>query len=479
MKEDNLLPVILCGGSGTRLWPESRESFPKQFIDLNSDNEESLLQQTLLRLKEIKNLNPPILICNEQHRFIVAEQSRAIGINPNSIILEPESRNTAAAIALAALEALRTEKDPILLILPSDHLIKNNLNFLRSLNSAIEIANQNKIVTFGVVPNSPEIGFGYIKSYSPLNSDTLDGSEIDEFIEKPNIELAKKFLKDKRFSWNSGMFLFKSSVIISEMKKFAPEVVQTCSDALSKIRNDFDFKRFDGEIFRNCPSISIDVAVMEKTNIGFVVPLDANWSDIGNWKSLWEYEQKNESGNLIRGNVLLEDVENSFIKSDNRLVIGIGVKNLIAIDTDDALLISDMEHSQKIKEIINNLKKKGIKEASEHKKGFRPWGNYISIANGKRWQVKLINVNPGASLSLQKHHHRAEHWVVVRGTAQVKVENSEKILFENQSTFIPIGAIHQLSNPGKLMLSIIEIQSGDYLGEDDIIRLKDNYGRLN
>ena len=474
-----LLPVIMCGGSGTRLWPVSRKSFPKQFININSDQKKSLLQQTLERLRPLKDSYNPILICNQEHRFIVAEQTREIGIKPLSIILEPESKNTAAAIALAALESSELNEDPILLVLASDHLIKNNRNFLKSLDRAVEIAKKGRLVTFGVIPTSAETGFGYIKSQHPLDSKSLEGSNIETFIEKPNKDLAEKLFLDKKFSWNSGIFVFKSSVIISEMQKYAPEVLNKCNEAMKNSNNDLDFKRIDKTIFKDCPFISIDVAIMEKTKLGSVVPLDAQWSDIGSWKSLWEYEKKNENGNLIQGNVFLKNVKNSFLKSDNKLIIGIGLKNLIAIDTKDALLISDMDQSQQIKEIINSLKGEGVREAIEHKKGFRPWGNYISIAEGKRWQVKLINVNPGASLSLQKHHHRAEHWVVVRGTAKVKIEKSEKILTENQSTFIPLGSIHQLSNPGKIILSIIEVQSGDYLGEDDIVRFEDKYGRIN
>jgi len=477
MDEYNLLPVILCGGQGTRLWPLSRKSYPKQFLNLNSNVDKSLLQQTQTRLNNLKNLSEPILICNESHRFIVAEQMREIKVKPNSIILEPIGKNTAPAITLAALKALEDGNNPILIVLASDHLIKDNESFIKSLNSAINLAISNRISTFGIIPSSAETGYGYIESTENLNLETLEGSEIKRFIEKPEKQIAERFVKDKRYSWNSGMFVFKASAIIKELENHAPEIVKHCKNALNNFVNDLDFIRVNENEFSKCPSVSIDVAVMEKTKIGSVVPLDAKWSDIGSLKSLWEYEEKNDQGNLIQGNVLLKKVKDSFFKSDKRLLVGLGVKDLIAIETDDVTLIANKESSQEIKDLVNEMITNGIDEAVNHKKGYRPWGNYLSLASDQFWQVKIIEVKPGASLSLQKHRYRSEHWVVVKGTASVTIEDKEIILEENQSVFIPVGSKHKLANSKKENLSIIEVQCGTYLGEDDIIRYEDKYGR--
>ena len=477
MKYNNLVPVILCGGQGSRLWPLSRKNYPKQFLNLNSKSDNSLLQQTLQRLQKIKDLTDPILICNESHRFIVAEQMREINVTPSSIILETIGKNTAPAITLAALKSLETKTDPILIVLASDHLIKDKEGFLKSLNSAINIAERNRIITFGIIPKSPETGFGYIESSENLDLKTLEGKEIKRFIEKPEKKLAESYLKNNRYSWNSGMFVFKSSVILRELEIYAPEIIESCKNSLKNYVNDLDFIRLNETEFSKCPSVSIDVAVMEKTKIGTVVPLDAKWSDIGSFKSLWEYEDKNDKGNLIQGNVFLKNVKDSFFKSEDKLLVGFGVEDLIAINTFDATFIAKKECSQEIKELVSEMEKNCVEEVSENKKGFRPWGNYLSIAKDKRWQVKIIVVNVGASLSLQKHHHRSEHWVVVQGTALVKIGEIENVLYENQSAFIPVGVKHQLSNAGKSVLRIIEVQSGDYLCEDDIVRYEDKYGR--
>ncbi len=474
----NINPVILCGGYGTRLWPLSRKSFPKQFLSLNSQSQYSLLQQTQNRIKNIKNFSNPILICNEEHRFIVAEQMREIDVNPNSIILEPIGKNTAPSIVLAAFQSLNSNKDSILIVLSSDHLMHCDENFNMGLNNALELANSGRIVTFGIKPTSPNTGFGYIQSKKPLNFKLSKGSEINQFIEKPNLIRAKEFLLDERYSWNSGMFVFKASTIISEVKKFHPEIISCCEKALSFCKEDLDFKRIEEKVFSDCPSISIDVAVMEKTKIGSVVPLNIKWTDIGSWKSLWEYEKKNEQGNFIEGKVFLNNVNNSYFNSSrNRLLVGMGVKDLIVVDTDDVTLISDKNNSQEVKNLVEEIKSIGMEEAEIHKTGFRPWGKYLSIASDKFWQVKLIEVKPGHSLSLQKHKYRAEHWVVVKGIAQVRIEDNIFTLKENESTFIPLGLKHQLSNPGKNNLSIIEVQCGTYLGEDDIVRYEDKYGR--
>ena len=477
MANNNLVPVILCGGSGTRLWPLSRESYPKQFLKLNIQSNKTLLQQTQERLHNLKDLSESILVCNEEHRFIVAEQMREIESRPESILLEPCGKNTAPAIALAALRAVQNNNDPILIVLASDHLIKNQENYLRSLNIAIKLAKEDKIVTFGVIPTSAEIGYGYIKSKKELESKTLESSEIIDFLEKPNKNLAENFLKDKRYSWNSGMFVFKANNIIKEFERYQPEILELCKESINKATSDLDFIRVSKNSFSNCKSISFDVAVMENTKNAVVVPLDANWSDIGNWKSLWEFQEKNESGNISKGNVILKDVRDSYFSSEFRLLVGVGLKDVIAVETNDAVLIADKNSSQNIKEIVSELKKNKVEESRNHKKVHRPWGSYLSLVKEDKWQVKKIEVSPRASLSLQMHHHRSEHWVVVKGKAHISIDDKESILVKNQSAYIPIGSKHQLSNPTESPLILIEVQSGDYLGEDDIVRFKDDYGR--
>jgi len=478
MKGNKVYPVILCGGTGSRLWPLSRESYPKQFINLNPNSKDSMLQATYKRLFPLE-LSSPIIICNQEHRFIVAEQMREINVNPNSIILEPKGKNTAPAIALAALTAIKFDTDPILLVLASDHIIKENEKFIASLFSAINLAKEGRIVTFGIIPTYPETGFGYIESYDELNIHTLEGSDIKKFYEKPNQEIAAKFIGNKKYSWNSGMFVFKAKTILDELKNFEPELYSICKDSIDLQKKDLDFQRLDEEIFDPCPSISIDNAVMERTKIGSVVPLDANWSDIGTWKSLWEYSSKDQNRNLVHGKVFLKNVQDSLFRSEGRLIVGAGLKDLVVVDTLDATLIANKNSSQDIKSLVNLLKNEGFEESTFHKKGFRPWGSYISIAKGDNWQVKLIEVKPKSSLSLQRHKYRTEHWIVVTGNAMVRIEDREETLLENQSTFIPLGAKHQLSNPLETTLNIIEVQSGSYLGEDDIERFEDDYGRVN
>ncbi len=475
---NNIFPVILCGGYGTRLWPLSRKSYPKQFLKLNSKSKYSLLQQTQIRINNFENFSNPILICNEEHRFIVAEQMREINITPNSIILEPIGKNTAPSIILAALHAQKINKNAKLLVLSSDHLMKSENEFNKGLHQAFELADKGRIVTFGIKPSSPNTGFGYIESKRPLNFETSEGLDIKRFIEKPKRSLAEKFVLDKKYSWNSGIFVFNANTIISEMEKFFPEINNCCRKAWESMQDDLDFKRIDKKVFTDCPSCSVDVAVMEKTKIGSVVPLNIKWSDIGNWKSLWEYETKNKEGNVIEGRVILNKVCDSYFNSaSNKLLVGMGVKDLIVVDTDDVTLVTDKNYSQEVKNLVQDMKDRKLNESENHKRGFRPWGSYFSLANDKLWQVKLIDVKPGESLSLQKHKYRAEHWVVVKGLAKVLIEDKEIILQENQSTFIPLGFKHQLSNPGKENLSIIEVQCGTYLGEDDIIRYEDRYGR--
>ncbi len=474
-----LIPVILCGGSGTRLWPLSRASYPKQYWSLAGKDNETLLQQTQLRLKGLTGLDSPLLICHEDHRFIVAEQMRQIHIEPKAILLEPVGRNTAPAIALAALQALeQEEQDPLLLVLAADHLISDIKKFTEVIEAGKKHAEQGRLVTFGIVPTSPETGYGYIEASQELSINNPKGIDIARFVEKPNQETAEKFVADARFTWNSGMFLFKASTILSELEKLAPEVVNSCKAALEKERPDLEFLRLDKEAFSQCPNIAIDVAVMEKTKLGTVLPLNAGWSDVGSWSALWETEQQDKEGNVLKGRVISQDSKNCYLRSEHRLIVGIGIKDLIVVETDDAVLIAERDQSQNVKNIVKKLQADGSPEARAHRKIYRPWGNYTCVVEGSRWQVKKIEVKPGASLSLQMHHHRAEHWIVVKGTALVEIDGNEQLIGENQSTYIPLGCKHRLTNPGRLPVELIEVQSGAYLGEDDIVRFEDRYGRI-
>ena len=471
-----LQPVILSGGKGSRLWPLSRECYPKQYLELDEKNNFTLLQNTYLRLNSIKNLEPPIIICNEDQRFLVAEQMLEINIKPKSIILEPEGKNTAPAIALAALLTKQKEEDLGLIILSSDHIIENPKEFKDSIIEGLHYANKDKIVTFGVLPTSPETGYGYIESLDELSRDKKS-SPIKKFIEKPVEETAKKLIQDKKYTWNSGIFLFKTSVIIKELNQFAPEILNICQSSLNNSVNDLDFLRVNKKIFQTCPNISIDIAVMEKTNNAIVVALNAGWDDIGSWESIWKKSIKDKNNNSTKGNVLLTDSKGCYLRSENRLVVGLGLKELIVIDTDDALLIANKKSSQKVKEIVKDLEEKDIPEGRLNKKMFRPWGNYTSIINGPSWQVKRLEIKPGSSLSLQMHHHRTEHWIIVEGIAKVEIDNKKTLLKKNESIYVPQCSKHRLSNPGKNLLIIIEVQNGEYLGEDDIVRFEDIYGR--
>ena len=479
MTKTSLIPVILCGGTGTRLWPLSRASYPKQYWALTGTDDKTLLQQTQLRLKELNGISDPLLICHEDHRFIVAEQMRQINVEPSAILLEPIGRNTAPAIALAALQATEQGDDPLLLVLAADHVIINNSKFTSTIDAGRKYAEQGRLVTFGILPTSPETGYGYIEAKESLSKKDPKGVAIERFVEKPNKESAKKFLEDNRFSWNSGIFLFKASAILSELERLAPEIVSCCRAALEQDMPDLEFLRIEHEAFAKCPNIAIDIAVMEQTNLGTVLPLDAGWSDIGSWSALWEKEKQDSQGNVLRGRVISEGSSNCYLRSEHRLVVGLGIKDLIVVETDDAVLIAERNQAQNVKNIVKQLEKDGRAEAKAHRKIYRPWGNYTCVVEGSRWQVKKIEVKPGASLSLQMHHHRAEHWIVVKGTALIEKDGEEQLIGENQSTYIPLGCKHRLTNPGRMPVELIEVQSGAYLGEDDIVRFEDRYGRIN
>jgi len=465
-----IVPIILSGGSGTRLWPLSRKLHPKQFINLV--NETTLFQDTILRLP--KDVAEPLIICNEEHRFLAAEQLREIGKKTKGIILEPEGRNTAPAVALAALQFINKGEDPILLVLSADHLIKNIEAFHQSITIASELVENNKLITFGIVPDKAETGYGYIEAN--INN-TDDYYSIKSFTEKPSQKNAKKYLDSGNYLWNSGMFMFKASVFLSELEKFEPEILSACKKSCTTKNIDSDFIRIDNDAFHQCPNESIDYAVMEHTKNGVVVPLDANWSDVGSWSSLWDIKTKDNNDNVSKGDVFLEDVKNTYTYSSNRLVSVIGVSNLVIVDTQDALLVADKQQTHNIKKIVARLNNDKRSEVDSHRKVFRPWGYYDLVDSGEGFQVKRIVVNSGAKLSLQKHKYRAEHWVVVKGVALVTCGDKIFELVENQSTYIPQGSIHRLENHQDIPLEIIEIQTGRYLGEDDIIRFEDDYQR--
>lgn len=469
-----LLPVILSGGAGTRLWPLSRESYPKQLLPLTSDK--TMLQETVLRLADVTDLGRPMVVCNDSHRFMVAEQLRQIDVAPHSIILEPCGRNTAPAVAIAAFQAQAGGEDPLLLILPADHLIKDVVQFCKVVESGSLLAAADALVTFGIVPDSAETGYGYIKAASEL----LDGKgayPVAEFVEKPDLATAKTYVDSGQYYWNSGMFMFKASRYLEELEKFRPDIYSACQTAFNSMNADLDFLRLSENSFSASPSESIDYAVMEKTAAAVVLPLDAGWNDVGAWSALWEVHEQNGDGNVKIGDVLTEGASNCYLHATNRMIAAVGVDDLVVVETADAVLVARRDKVQDVKGIVQQLNKQQRPEALLHRRVNRPWGAYEGIDIGERFQVKRITVNPGASLSLQKHHHRAEHWVVVKGTARVTCGENVILLAENQSTYIPLGEVHRLENPGQIPLEMIEVQSGSYLGEDDIVRLEDNYGR--
>jgi mannose-1-phosphate guanylyltransferase len=463
-------PVVLAGGTGSRLWPKSRAALPKQFLSLTSDS--TMLQDTIERLE---GLNPqiPIIVCNEAHRFLVAEQLRQRNIQHDAILLEPVGRNTAPAIALAALHAIKYNEDPLLLVLAADHLIKNEPAFHQSIVKAKALAELGKLVTFGVVPTQPHTGYGYIKSGKSVEG----GYDVSQFVEKPEAEMAREFVESGNYFWNSGMFMFKASRYLEELAKYSSEMLEVCQRAIAKETSDLDFVRVDQDIFATCPDDSIDYAVMEKTDSAVMVPLDANWSDVGSWTSLWEAADKDQHGNVCVGDTILENTKNSYVDADQRLVTVIGLEDIIVVETKDAVLVAHKGDTQNIRNVVRKLEAQKRPEFELHREVHRPWGSYDAIDRGERFQVKRITVKPGEKISVQMHHHRAEHWIVVSGSASVTIEKSTRLITENESVYIPIGAIHSLENPGKIPLEIIEVQSGAYLGEDDIVRFSDFYGR--
>jgi mannose-1-phosphate guanylyltransferase/mannose-6-phosphate isomerase len=466
-----LVPVLLCGGIGSRLWPVSREAHPKQFLALAS--ELSMLQDTLERTATLDSA-PPIVLCNESHRFMVAEQLRQQGLSPMAIILEPAGRNTAPAVALAALRALQDDPEAMLLVLPADHIIKDVGAFARAVEAGLPQARDGALTTFGIVPETPETGYGYLRQGAALAEGV---HRLEKFVEKPDRETAQSYLDSGDYLWNSGMFLLRADAYLAQLEAHAPEIARACHLAFADMDGDMDFLRPDREAFLACPADSIDYAVMEHTERGAVVPLSCGWSDVGAWSTLWQVSEQDEHGNVLLGDVLAEDCEGSYLRSESRLLAVTGIRDLIVVETADAVLVADRHNVQDVKRIVEQLKAQGRSEAKLHQRVYRPWGNYESLIEGERFQVKRIVVNPGQTLSLQMHHHRAEHWIVVSGTAEVTCDERVFMLREDESTYIPLGHKHRLANPGRIPLELIEVQSGSYLGEDDIVRFQDVYGR--
>jgi mannose-1-phosphate guanylyltransferase/mannose-6-phosphate isomerase len=470
-----LVPVILSGGAGTRLWPLSRELHPKQLLSLAA--KQTMLQETAVRLEGL-DAAAPLLVCNDAHRFLAAEQLRQLDIKPAAILLEPFGRNTAPAIALAAHAALKlaagsAEPDPVLLVLPADHVIRDVAAFQAAVRTALAIVSQGGLATFGIVARSPQTGYGYIHRGAAIGG----VHRIDKFVEKPSLERAQAFVDSGEYYWNSGMFMFHARRYLEELERWAPKIAQVCRRASETATSDLDFIRIDAKSFADCPSDSIDYAVMEKTGDAVVVPLDAGWSDVGSWSALHEASAADEHGNVVRGDVLIEDSTGCYLYSESRLVAVVGLTDTVVVETKDAILVSPRNRVNDVKKLVGRLKALGRYEHSLHREVFRPWGSYDSIENGQRFQVNSLKVKPAGQLSLQLHHHRAEHWIVVSGTARITRGEEVFLLEENQSTYIPLGVKHRIENPGKIPLHIIEVQSGAYLGEDDIVRFKDRYGR--
>jgi len=470
-----IIPVILSGGSGTRLWPLSREAYPKQFLPLVDHN--TMLQNTALRIAGLTGVTAPLVVCNEEHRFMVAEQLRAVGIQPAGVILEPVGRNTAPAVAIAALHAQCEGADPVLLVLPADHVITDIEGFQAAVCRVAPHAEAGRLITFGIVPTAPETGYGYIKAGAPVDESGV--CKVECFVEKPDLATARGYLETGAYFWNSGMFMFRGSTFLAELERLAPAMLAACQQALAAGHADADFLWLDRKAFAACPKDSIDYAVMEKTRHAVVMPLAVGWNDVGSWSALWDVGEHDADGNILRGDVISVDTRDTYVAAATRLVSTVGVDNLVVVETADAVLVATKERVQDVKAVVNQLQASQRPEGRVHRKVYRPWGFYDSIDLDQRFQVKHITIKPGACISSQMHHHRAEHWVVVSGTARVHRGDEVFLLTENQSTYIPVGVQHRLVNPGKIPLEIIEVQSGSYLGEDDIVRFEDVYGRGN
>jgi len=472
--ENTFIPVVLAGGIGSRLWPLSRELYPKQLISLVG--EQTMLQATLTRLEGLKNCAAPILVAGDDHRFLVAEQVREAATPPQAIILEPQGRNTAPAVAAAALLAQANGDDPILLVLPADHIIGDVPAFHDAIYKALAAAERGDLVTFGIRPDHPETGYGYI--HQGAKSTSVDGVyEVAKFVEKPNLETAQQFLDGGQHLWNSGMFAFKASAYLAELKAHEPAMLQAVQAAVDGAARDLDFTRLDAQAFADCPAESIDYAVMEHTTKAAVVPVSMDWNDLGSWRAVWEASGPGEDGNVLVGDVIAEDVTGSYIRSESRLVAAVGLQDVVIVETGDGVMVAHKDRSQDVKALVKRLKSDGRQELSVHRTVYRPWGAYAVLEVAERFQVKRITVKPGAALSLQMHHHRAEHWIIVAGTAKITRDDEEFLLTENQSTYISVGTRHRLENPGTILLEMVEVQSGTYLGEDDIVRFDDIYGR--
>lgn len=469
-----LLPVIMAGGTGSRLWPMSRELYPKQFLRLYGQR--SMLQETVLRLDDV-DAREPVVICNQEHRFLVAEQLRQINKLSHNIILEPVGRNTAPAIALAALSAIENGDDPILLVLAADHIINNKLAFHQAIKSAFKFALQGRLVTFGIVPTGPETGYAYIHRGQEETLDEQIAYQVSRFVEKPNKETAESYIASGEYYWNSGMFMFRAKKYLEELEKFRPDILDACKAAIQGCEESDEFIKVDRDLFIACPDESVDYAVMEKTTDAVVVGLDADWSDVGSWSALWEVSPKDDKGNVLTGDTFLHNANNCYINTDEKLIAAIGVDDLVIINTKDAVLVVNKDQVQDVKKVVEYLKANHRSEYKRHREIYRPWGRCDVVVQTERFNVNRITVKPGAAFSMQMHHHRTEHWVILSGTGEVTIKDQKFLLTENQSTFIPIGAQHRLENPGKIPLELLEIQSGSYLGDDDIIRIKDQYGR--
>lgn len=467
-----LLPIIMAGGSGTRLWPLSRELFPKQFLALG--HQQSMLQATVARLEGLP-VDQPLVICNENHRFLVAEQLRQIDALRGNIVLEPAGRNTAPAVALAALHATARGADPLLLVLAADHMIQNTAAFQAAVQTALPLAESGDLVTFGIVAHRPETGYGYIRRGAAVGEVAF---KVAAFVEKPALPQAEQYVASGDYDWNSGMFMFRASRYLAELEAHRPDILAACQKAMAAPQADMDFVRVDTEAFRACPDESIDYAVMEKTDAAVLVPMDAGWSDVGAFAALWEVLPHDADGNVHRGDVLSHDSQNNLIFAENALVATVGLQDHVVVQTKDAVMVAPRDRVSEVKQIVAQLKARGRTEHQIHREVYRPWGKYDSVDAGPRYQVKRITVLPGAKLSVQMHHHRAEHWIVVSGTASVTLDGQDHLLTENQSIYLPVGAVHALENPGKIPLELIEVQVGSYLGEDDIVRLQDRYGRV-